>query len=236
MSDDDGQPNGGFTHKELQLIFERAGQIEAAAPEPAYRRYSLSEIQEIGRQAGLTPVSIERAAATVRAEPASRRYLGEGSRFNATRLVENPLSEAGVSDVVLRIRDATGLHGDVRLVPGGIEWRARHASGATIVDFTPRRGGTRVDVTLAREDAAAGTAIGMGFLGFVTTIVTGVALVPAAGPIAGVGVAAAAGVAIAWGGARLIWARSAARWKQQSAELVETIADAVAKSSSQTDS
>jgi hypothetical protein len=235
MSDDGKANDAGFTHKELQLIFERAGQIEAAAPEPAYRRYSLAEIQEIGRQAGLTPMSIERAAATVRAEPASRRVLGESARFHAARLVESSLSEAGISDVVLRIREVTGLHGETRMVPGGIEWRARHSLGATIVDFTPRRGGTRIDVTLAREDAAAATGIGMGTVGVLAAIAAAVGFVSAVGPIVGLPIAVLTGVAVGWGGARLIWARSAARWKRQSTELVETISVAVARASNPQD-
>ena len=149
-----------FTDREMRLIFERAGEADVGAQ--GDRGYSLAEMQEIARQVGLSPTEIARAASTISSPQASYPMLGGPIRFHASHTLNGKLTEDGIASVALKIREATGFHGELREVPGGAEWRVRSATGLIVVDFTAKGAGTRIDLTVARDDEAAVTAIGVG--------------------------------------------------------------------------
>jgi hypothetical protein len=220
-------PKGGYTDREMRLIFERAGQLDVESG--ADRRFSLAELKEMGAQAGLDPADISTAAAAIRAEPPRSGLLGAPTRFTAVGHTRRRLGEAAVVEVVQRIREVTAYHGDLKAVPGGMEWRVRNPLGVTIVDFSTKREGTRIDVLVAREDRAAVVVLGSGvgglLVGLGTAMVAGLAL--HSGAAVSVAVGAAAGVGTAWGAARLIWAGVSRRIKAQTSSLLQTITDAI---------
>jgi hypothetical protein len=217
----------GFSEREMKLIFERAGDAGAEADDD--RRYSLAEIQAIAIQAGLDPHDIARAAATVRAAPAGHPVFGAPIRFRASRVIPGELTEPDILDVVLRIRERTGLHGELRAVPGGMEWRARSSMGQMIVDFARTANGTRVDVLVAREDQAALTIMGGIFAGIAAGVALAVGTAGAlhVGPAVAVGAVGA--ISGSWASTRLMWSRIARRWSRTANDLAETIADTVDK-------
>lgn len=220
-------PKRGYTDREMRLIFERAGQLNSESG--AERRFSLAELKEMGMQAGLDPADVSTAAATIRSPSPKGGMLGTPTRFTAVHFTRRRLDEAAVADVVLRIREATGYHGDLRNVPGGMEWRARHPMGEVMIDFSPKGEGTRIDVMLSREDQAASIVIGTGVTGFLVGL--GTTLFAAAtlnsGVAVAVGAGAVAGVSLAWGGARLIWSGIARRLADKTSSLMETITDGI---------
>ncbi|HTE44971.1 MAG TPA: hypothetical protein VK636_06990 [Gemmatimonadaceae bacterium] len=224
-----GGPEGGYTDGEMRLIFERAGQLDVDAG--AERRFSLDELREMGAQAGLNPADVTRAAADLRSQPARRGILGAPTRFTAVTFVERRLDDSVVSEVVLRVREATRLHGELRAVPGGMEWRARSALGIVIVDFSPKGEGTRLDVLIGREDEAALAALGAGFAGIAVGVavgmVAGVGVALHGGPLIGLGVGAVAGIGSAWGGARFIWSRIARRIANDTSALMRAITETI---------
>jgi hypothetical protein len=215
-----------FTDREMRLIFERAGEADVGAQSD--KGYSLAEIQEIALQVGLSPTDVARAASTISSPEASYPVLGGPIRFHASRILESTLTDDGVASVALRIREATGLHGELRDVPGGAEWRVRSAMGLIVVDFTARGTGTRVDLTVARDDQAAVTAIGVGFAGLVAGVATAIAAANGlhVGALAGVGIGAVTAIGGAWAGIRLVWSRASRRWARKTDALMETIAEA----------
>jgi hypothetical protein len=215
-----------FTDREMRLIFERAGEGDVAAQSD--RGYSLAEMQEIALQAGLSPTDVARAASMIRAAEASYPVLGGPIRFHASRTLDSKLTDDGIASVALRIREATGFHGELRVVPGGAEWRVRSATGLIVVDFTARGAGTRIDLTVARDDEAVVTAIGVGFAGLVTGVVVAIAAANGLhlGPLAGIGIGAVTAIGSAWAGTRLLWSRAARRWARKTDALMETIGEA----------
>ena len=223
MSSEDPRLGSGFTHQEMRLIFERAGISEALRDDS--RLYSLAEVEAIGAEAGLDRGDIRRAAATVRTPSVTRRILGAPTRFHASHFFDRQLGEDGVADVVDALRHYTSLHGQLRFVPDGVEWRARPALGGIVVHFAPRRKGTRVNVLVARDDAAVlAVLVGCG-LGFVIGTAAGIAMVVAShgNAFLGLGAFVTGTVAGAYGSIRLIWGRAARRASAVTSSLLGTI-------------
>jgi hypothetical protein len=224
---DEPKDRGGYTDREMRLIFERAGQLDVESG--SERRFTLAELREMGAQAGLDPADISTAAAAIRSEPTTGGMLGAPTRFTAVSFTRRRLDAAAVAEIVLRIREATGYHGDLRDVPGGMEWRVRHPMGQIIVDFSPKNSGTRVDVLVSREDQAAALVVGAGTGGLLIGL--GTALFVGAGLDAGVAVAVGAGavaaVASAWGSARLIWSGFGRRLAARTSSLSQMITESI---------
>jgi hypothetical protein len=223
MSAEDPLEGSGFTYQEMRVIFERAGISEATRDDS--RRYTLAEIEAIGAEAGIDPGDIRRAAATVREVSVTHRLLGAPTRFRASHFFDHPIGEDRLADTVDVLRREVGLHGDLRFVPGGVEWQARPALGAIIVVFSPRRNGTRVTVLVAREDAAVlAVLVGCG-IGFVAGLAAGIAVLIGShgNAFLGLGVFATATIAAAYASMRLIWHRASRRAAAITKSLLETI-------------
>ncbi len=217
-----GELPGGFTEREMRLIFERAGQ--ASAESESDRRYSLAELRDIAAQAGLDVNEVARAAATIRGAPASKGLMGGPTRFRASRMLDRNLSEEEILNAVQALRAATALHGDVRSVPGGMEWQAQSATCRCIVDFARTSRGTRIDVLISRADHAVLTALAGGMTGLATGVIAGaIASVMDAGA-ASVAIGLVAGVGTAWASTRLMWSRIARQWSGETEHLSDIAA------------
>lgn len=220
------EPTGGtgFTDREMRLIFERAGKLGAASGRD--RRFSLAELQAMGAEAGLDPADVAEAAAAVRVVPDTHRFLGAPTRFQSTLHLDHRLSESTIADAVARIRDVSGFHGESRVVPGGVEWKARSATAAFIVSFTPKGAGTRVSVLVAPGDAAVLTAMGGGLIGIAAGYAAAafVGLQLGAPPAITAAVGVFGTVAAIWGTTRVLWTRAAKRWRARAQAVVSAIA------------
>ncbi|MEP6492293.1 MAG: hypothetical protein ABJF01_06430 [bacterium] len=222
-----GGAEGGYTDREMRLIFERAGQLDVQAGSD--RRFSLAELREMGAQAGLDPADVTKAAVAIRSARPTGGMLGTPTRFSAVSHVARRLDEAAVADVVLRIREATNFHGELRTVPGGMEWRVRSPMGLIIIDFSFRGQGTRIDLLVAQEDQAAAIVVGTSVGGFLLGLGTTFSAVGGlhAPVIAAIGLGAATAIGLGWGGARLIWSRVGRGVARKTSSLMGTILEAV---------
>ena len=112
--------------------------------------------------------------------------------------------------------------------PVGIEWRAHPALGSIILQFTRKPGATRIDLLVAREDAAALSAIagfGLGAtLGLVVGGLVGVGL--HAGPWASLSAMGITTVIGAYLSARLVWRWAARRAAAIAESLLQTVSTA----------
>ena len=147
------------------------------------------------------------------------------------------MTEDGIASVALRIREATGFHGELRNVPGGTEWRARAATGLFVVDFTARGVGTRIDLTVARDDEAVLTVIGAGVAGALAGVTAGYFIANALQAV-GFGevvVSAVSALGGAWAAIRLLWPRAARRWAKKTDALMQSISEAAEQSTNDTD-
>lgn len=234
-------PPGGsdgrrFTDGEMKLILERAGEADAAARREA--GYSLAEIQEIAQQVGLNPTDVAKAASTLRgALDNNNPVLGAPIRFHATRTLPTRLGEDDIADIVRRVREITGARGEVRSVPGGVEWRARPATGHFAIDFTPRGDGTRVDLTIVRAEEAILTSMVAVVVGAVAGFATGFAidtvinLDGAPEVLLGMGSMAVG----AFASMRLAWALAARRWTKRTDAVMDAISETAAERGTQSD-
>jgi hypothetical protein len=230
-----GSDGRRFTDREMKLIFERAGEADVAAQ--SEQGYSLAEMQEIALQVGLNPIDIAKAASTIRAPESSYPILGAPVRFHASRTLPARLTEDGIASVAFRIREATGFHGELRNVPGGVEWRVRTATGLFVVDFTTRGDGTRIDLTVARDDEAVLTAMGAGAAGAIAGVAAGYFVANALQVVAfgEVVVSAVTAIGGAWAAMRLLWPRVARRWAKKTDALMQSISEAAKQSTNDPD-
>jgi hypothetical protein len=230
-----GSDGRRFTGREMKLIFERAGEADVAAQ--GEQGYSLAEMQEIALQVGLNPIDVVKAASTIRAPETSNPILGAHTHFHASRTLRARLTEDSIASVAVGIREATGLHGELRNVPGGAEWRARAATGLFVVDFTAKGDGTRIDLTIAREDEAVLTAVGSGVAGAIAGVIAAYFISNALGAVGFGEVVVSAVTALAGAAAsvRIWWPRVARRWEKRTDALMQSISEAAEQSTNDTE-
>ncbi|CAN5549744.1 hypothetical protein BH23BAC4_BH23BAC4_08490 [soil metagenome] len=143
----DRQPR--YSEKDAQAIFARAAdkqRREAPGPDGL----SLSELEEIGRVAGLDPALIRTAAAelsTVETSPPAK-FLGQEIEAIAERIVPGEISDEMWGRMISELRRNAGNSG----VAGGFgrtrEWvsTASRTEAPLIATLTPVDGGTRITV------------------------------------------------------------------------------------------
>jgi hypothetical protein len=231
-SDSDGRR---FTDREMKLIFERAGEADVAAqPEQGY---SLAEMQEIALQVGLSPTEIAKAASTLRTPETSNPILGAPTRFHASRTHRAKLTEDGTADVALRIREATGLHGELRNVPrwhrvacAHRDWTVHcrlHGEGRRNSHRShgcARRRGVAHGDRRRRRGAIAGLTGGYFIANALQAVGFGEVIVSA---VAALGGASAA--------IRAVWPRVARRWAKKTDALMQSISEAAEQSTNDID-
>jgi hypothetical protein len=155
-----------FNEKEIEAIFARAAELEASGRQPLSRAggMSLTELQDIGQQAGLSPEAVARAAASLRGvqsptpEPTFLRIP-----IGVTRTVslERPLSEEEWGGLVAELRSTFNASGTVRSDGSFREWR----NGNLRVAAGPAPGGYQVDMRTSRGSARALMSVGGGLTG-----------------------------------------------------------------------
>ncbi|MFI5230120.1 MAG: hypothetical protein ACHQWU_13685 [Gemmatimonadales bacterium] len=215
--------DSGFTEAEVREIFERAGQLDASTDQD--RLTSLVEVQRIGAEAGLDPLDVARAAASVRSAGLRAPRLGGPARFRGVIESAGLLSEADVAAIVAVLRAETGYHGELSSTPFGTEWQARSGLGAVLASIYSAGNKTKIELLVARDDARALTRLASGatglLLGFAanSVVVHWFGLPIAVGVATGLGVAAAS----AWGIAVAVWKPVAQHWTERTAALVNAV-------------
>lgn len=107
-----------YTDEEMAAIFEKASETEPAAlPMSAEGKgLTLSALQDIGREVGLSPEAIALAARSLdqAGRPAPRKFLGLPIGVGRTVEFDRPLSDAGWERLVADLRDTFEARGVVR--------------------------------------------------------------------------------------------------------------------------
>lgn len=214
----------------MKLIFERAGEADVAAH--SEQGHSLAEMQEIARQVGLDPNAVAIAASSLRAPETRTPIIGAPVRFHQTRTLPRTLTKDEIIGIALRIRETTGLRGELRNVPGGVEWRERTATGLFAVDFTPRGDTTRIDLTVGREDEALLTSIGAGIAGAIVGVAASFFVAEAVNAVGfgEVAISAVSAIGGAIAGVRSWWPRVSRRWAKRTDALMRSIGEAAEQS------
>lgn len=157
-----------FNEDQAAAIFAHAAESEASGRQPSSGTggMTLAELQEIGREAGLSPESVAQAAASLRtaatAAPAPT-FLRVPIGVARTVALERPLSDDEWGALVAELRNTFEAGGKVRSDGNFREWR----NGNLRVHAGPATGGYRVDMRTSKSSArslmtAGGVMTGIG--------------------------------------------------------------------------
>jgi hypothetical protein len=214
-----------YGEDEVREIFELATHQKAPDQPSAgdAAGLTLAEIQDIGREVGLEPAVVARAAAALETRTtrfARRTSLGMPIAVGRIVQLPRPLSEAEWEQLVVELRATFGARGRATSQGNLREW----VNGNLHAFIEPAEGGYRLRIGTLKGDAAALNAIGAigiatGFIAFGSLLLAGASphaiLVPAMLGASGVG-------------AFLSNALRLPRWAKQREQQIEYIAARVA--------
>lgn len=147
-------PAERFNEDQAAAIFARAAEAEASGIQPASGAggMTLAELQEIGREAGLSPEAVAQAAASLRSAPThvpAPTFLRVPIGVARTVALERPLSDEEWGGLVAELR--TTFNADGRVYSDGSfrEWR----NGNLRVSAGPAPGGYQVEMRTSKGSA-----------------------------------------------------------------------------------
>lgn len=150
-----------FNEDEAAAIFARAAEVETSGRQPASGPggMTLAELQEIGKEAGLSPEAVAQAAVSLRRAgtpvPAPR-FLGIPIGVARTVALDRPLSDEEWGGLVAELRATFNTGGNVRSDGNFREWR----NGNLRVHAGPAPGGYQVDMRTSKGSARSLMTVG----------------------------------------------------------------------------
>jgi hypothetical protein len=147
-------PADRFNEDQAAAIFARAAEAEASGLQPASGAggMTLAELQEIGREAGLSPEAVALAAASLRSAgtPApAPTFLRVPIGVARTVALERPLSDEEWGGLVAELRSTFNADGRVHSDGSFREWRNSNLR----VSAGPAPGGYQVDMRTSKGSA-----------------------------------------------------------------------------------
>jgi hypothetical protein len=226
------QPSRRFTDREVALVLRRASEIDEVEGPTAGGGLSLEDLQDIGREVGISPEAIARAVSTLgRRGSAMEGLAGAPLVHKSLHTVGGELDGAGLSELVHLVDERADGTGNVSEALGSLRWTSADRFRSLQVSLTPGAGETRIQVVDKAKPhlrrvvqllpAAWGAMLAMPIVG--TGAVGGLAI---AGVLAG---GAVAGGAIGRGVWSFLSARSQARVAALAEELSTRARDAVGR-------
>jgi len=176
-----------FDEREVSLILRKAAEVarEERPATVAAGGMTLAEIKEIAAEAGIDPSRIDSVARSIDAPVRRSRldvFVGSATNVRHEAVFTADLSEEDRGEAVRRIREALGTPGVVGGRDDCVEWMDQDGLGGRYVTIAPAEGGTRVEVSGAFREAAAGATGIAGVVGVVGSVATGL-VVASAGPL-----------------------------------------------------
>jgi hypothetical protein len=169
-----------FTDREIGLILKEAVELEEGSTTPGLssaRGFSLSELQEVAREAGIAPGSVERAVA----ELERRRGLDPPSIWGPpavrreVRLVRGKMSREAMGELMRVLDQEVDAPGTVVEALGGVRWTSHSRFMSTQVSVEPSGEGTLLRVEEHFSDTIRGPLHGIwGSLGLISGLAHGV--------------------------------------------------------------
>jgi hypothetical protein len=215
-----------FTEEEVAAIFKQASESESLATVSSGKGMTLAALQEIGREAGMSPEAIARAALsldrTARPPLQNQTLLGLPVAVGQTIEVDRPFTEADWERLVADLRVTFNARGVIRQDGPFRQWT--NGNLQALVEPTPT--GFRLRLKTMNANARGLVAIGLGGMGvaaatWLAMAITGSVGTPGA-PM-GIGLIAIIGVGLVGLGAFQLpsWAR---RRKAQMEEVASRVA------------
>src|SRR5512140_737780 len=115
-----------YSEAEMASIFENAADAEAAGRRPSHAPdgMTLAQLQEIGREVGISPEAVAQAARLVaqRGKAVSRRWLGLPIGVGRTLDLGRRLTDHEWEDLVVDLRETFDARGHVSVQGSFREW------------------------------------------------------------------------------------------------------------------
>lgn len=166
-----------YDEAEVAAIFERATEAPSAGSrvDAASGGMTLSQLQEIGAEVGISADAIAMAAATVDqpAPPPQRRFLGLPLSASRTMQLDRTLTESEWELLVAQLRETFNAPGQVTSHGSLRQW----TNGNLQVLLEPTATGQRIRLRTEKKEAAAGIIVGLtAFFGSAAALGTAAAL------------------------------------------------------------
>ena len=215
-----------YTEEEIAAIFEQAVRAEEAAPRtPSHGEgLTLAELQHVGREAGIAPGAVARAAAAMdrsNPPPPPVRLFGLPISVTRTAYLPDSLTDAEWDRLVVDLRETFQATGTVRRDGALREWR----NGNLHALVEPTASGHRLRLSTRKGNAQESIALSIGALAMATVFF--VLLTTLSEPSLGMTVIMALFLAVGLGGAGLTalrlphWAKK--RGRQMDALAVRAV-------------
>ncbi|MEX0891213.1 MAG: hypothetical protein WEB88_03510 [Gemmatimonadota bacterium] len=174
-------PDDRYDEEQAAAIFTRAAEAEASGRRPVGGSggMTLQELQEIGREAGLSPEAVAEAAASLRpaGTPApTPTFLRIPIGVARTVPLQRPLSDEEWGGLVAELRDTFNAGGTLRSDGTFREWR----NGNLRVHAGPAPGGYQVEMRTSKGSARSLMTVG-GILGGIAAGAAAIGIVTASG-------------------------------------------------------
>lgn len=170
-----------FTEEEVAAIFKQASESECLATVGSGKGMTLAALQEIGREAGMSPEAIARAALSLDRTAATQikpqTLLGLPVAVGQTVEVDRPFTDADWERLVADLRVTFNARGVIRQDGAFRQWT--NGNLQALVEPTP--GGFRLRLKTMNANARGFVMIGLGGIGLAGATSLAMALTGAAG-------------------------------------------------------
>jgi len=140
------EPGRRFTDREVALVLRRASEMDEVEGTGA-AGLSLEDLQEIGREVGISPDAIARAVSSLEGKGSALSGLaGAPLVHKAVRAVPGELNEAALSSLVHVVDERADGAGAVSQAFGSLRWTSSDRFRSLQVSITPSAGETRIQV------------------------------------------------------------------------------------------
>jgi len=218
-----------FTDREVALVLRKASEIEETSGAAGGGGLSLRDLQDIGREVGISPAAIAQAAARLEGTGRRPALLRSAPLVRKTvHAVPGELNEEAVAGLVRLVDERADTTGSVSEALGSVRWTGRDRFWNLQVSVTPRDGETTIQVVekavprLRRVMAVVPAAWGV-ILAMPAAAGLHLSAVPQLGVLALGAVAGAAVGRMVWG---VLSARSEAKVSRLAADLTREAQEA----------
>jgi hypothetical protein len=138
-----------FTEEEVREILRRAVEDPPTRALVPREGTTLAELRSIGEEVGIDPSRIDQAARALTSSTVAPvgRVLGGPTVFRVERTVMGVPSREDAPSILAAIREATGLQGEMREIPGALEWSAEGDAGDRRITISSRGKETTIRAT-----------------------------------------------------------------------------------------
>lgn len=136
-----------FTDREVALVLRRASEIEDTQGTEGAAGLSLEELQDIGREVGISADAIARAAASLgRSGVVPAALAGAPLVRKAVHAVQGRLNEEALGALIRHVDERADSAGSISQALGSVRWTASDRFRSMQVSITPAGAETRIQV------------------------------------------------------------------------------------------